>query len=67
MPGRRVGLQHEDSLRGDVGHDQRVGVLLIGERTGLVAVQVERTQPNGADLKGKAEDGSARPRRWPAR
>jgi hypothetical protein len=28
-----VGLQHEERLRGDVGHDERVGILLFGERS----------------------------------
>ena len=30
---RRVRLQHEDRLRGDVGGDQGVGVLVDGETT----------------------------------
>ena len=36
-PRRRVGLQHEDGLGGDVGHHERVGVLVVGERPRAVA------------------------------
>ena len=57
LPGRRVGLQHEDRLGGDVGHDQRVGVLLVGERPRSVAVQVERPEADRSHLEREAEDG----------
>ena len=56
-PGRRVGLHHEDGLGGDVGHHQRVGVLIIGERTRSVAVQVERPEADRPHLEREAEHG----------
>jgi hypothetical protein len=42
-----VGLQQNDGLGSDVGHNERVGVLFIGEWPGAVTVQGERPQ---ADL-----------------
>ena len=57
LAGRRVGLQHEERLGGDVGHDQRVGVLFVGERPRPVAVQVERPEADRSDLQREAEDG----------
>ena len=32
LAGRRVRLQEDDRMRGDVGHDERVGMLLVGQR-----------------------------------
>ena len=58
-PGRRVGLHGEHGPRRDVGHHQRVGVLVVGERARPVAVQIERAQPHDADLYGKSEHGRA--------
>ena len=56
-PGGAFGLQHEDRLGGDVGHDQGVGVLVVGERPRSVAVQVERTEAHRSHLEREAEDG----------
>ena len=56
-PGGAFGLQHEDRLGGDVGHDQRVGVLVVGERPRSVAVQVERAEADRSHLEREAEHG----------
>jgi hypothetical protein len=52
----RVGLEDEQRLRSDVGHDECVGVLVSAERSRPVAVQVERTETDRADLEGEPED-----------
>ena len=57
--GRRVGLQHENRLRGDVGHDQRVSVLVVGQRTGRRSIEIERTEPNRPNLHRKAKHRTA--------
>ena len=63
-PGRRVGLEEEDCAGGDVGHDESVGMLIIGQRSRPVAVQAERTEPDSADPQRKGEDRHGRlPRR----
>src|SRR5438067_1232320 len=40
----------------DLGHGQCVRVLFVGERTGLVAVQVECTEPHLSHVEGEPED-----------
>ena len=57
LPGRRVRLQYEDCLGGDVGHDQRVRVLFVGERPWSVAVQIERPEAHRSHVKREAEHG----------
>ena len=55
LSGRGVRLQHEDCLGGDVGHDQRVRVLFIGERPWSVAVQMECPEAHRSHMERKAE------------
>ena len=56
LAGRGVRLQRENSVGGDVGRDERVGVLFGRERTRPVAVQIERSEPHGSHAEREAED-----------
>ena len=47
---RRLGLDDQHSLGRHVGHDQRVGVLFVAERSRPVAVKVEGAKSDGAHL-----------------
>ena len=55
-PGRRVRLQGEDRVGGDVGRDERVGVLFGRQRTRSVAVQIERSEADRSHAEREAED-----------
>ena len=63
--GRGVRLHRGHGCGDHVGDHQRVVVLLVAQGPGVVAVQVERTEPHGSDVEGEAED-AADPRldRW---
>ena len=67
LAGRRVGLQDEDGLGGDVGHDQGVGVLVVGERARPVAVEVEGARGGPRRPAAGSRRPPARRRRRPAR
>jgi len=51
-----LGLGGQNDLGGHVGQDQRIGVLIVAQRTGLVSVEVQGTEPDRSHLKGKSED-----------
>ena len=38
---RGAGLEREDGPGGHVGHDERVGMLVVAQRSGMIPVQVE--------------------------
>ena len=50
-PGAAPACMREDGAGRDVGHDQGVGVLVVGERAGPVAIQVQRTDVDVADRR----------------
>ena len=54
-PGAAAACMVDDRPRRDVGDDQGVGVLIVGERAGTVAVQVERTEVDVADRHREPE------------
>jgi hypothetical protein len=55
----RIGVGvHGDHGPGDeVGHDDRVGHLGAGQRSGPMVVEVKRPEPDGADVQREAERG----------
>ena len=53
LPGGGVRLQHEDGLGGDVGHDQGVGVLVVGERPRSVAYRLSAPRRTAPTWRGK--------------
>jgi hypothetical protein len=56
LPGQRVGLQHEHRLGGNRGHDQPVGVLVVGQGADPVAVEAQRSETRRADMEREPED-----------
>ena len=56
LAGGRVRLQDQHCLGGDVGHDQGIGVLVVGQWPRPVAVQVERPETYGPYLEREPED-----------
>ena len=59
IPGRRAGLEQQHRFGGDVGHHQRVGVLLVGQGSDPVAVEVEGAEPDGTHPQREPEDGAS--------
>ena len=62
LPGGAFACMHQDRPGGHVGHHQRVGVLIVGEWSGPVAVEVERAEAD----RSRPRRGKPKTARTPA-